>query len=179
MNAPSTSLQVFQFDNVATGASLSLNALEKDGQVWFVANDVCKALGIHPTSTRRLEEDEKGLHKTQTLGGLQQVVIINESGLYSLIFSSNKEQARAFRRWVTSQVIPSIRKHGGYINGQEALGAEDQQATLQVIQQEAERARAKHYEDKEARSDALRFMGRTPSYGPGGNPRKKLKGAAR
>lgn len=179
MNTPCTSLQMFQFDNVATGASISLNALAKDEQVWFVASDVCKALGLHPTATRRLEEDEKGLHKTQTLGGLQQVVIINESGLYSLIFSSNKEQARAFRRWVTSQVIPSIRKHGGYINGQEALGAEDQQATLQVIQQEAERTRAKHYEEKEARSEALRMMRRPHSYGPGGNPRRKLKVAAR
>ncbi|WP_341743364.1 BRO-N domain-containing protein [Azonexus hydrophilus] len=181
MNAPSTSLQVFQFDNVATGASLSLNAFEKDGQVWFVANDVCAALGLRNSrqALATLDDDEKGVCITDTLGGRQQVAIVNESGLYSLIFRSRKEEAQRFKKWATSQVIPSIRKHGGYINGQEALGAEDQQATLQVIQQEAERARAKHYEDKEARSDALRFMGRTPSYGPGGNPRRKLKGAAR
>lgn len=180
MNAPSTSLQVFQFDNVATGASLSLNALEKDGQVWFVASDVCGALGIVNSrdALTGLDDDEKGVATTDTLGGRQQVATINESGLYSLIFRSRKAEAKRFKKWVTSQVIPSIRKHGGYINGQEALGAADQQQTLQIIQQEAERIRAKHYEEKEARSDTLRSMGRTPSYGPGGNPKRKLKGAA-
>ena len=173
MSAPSTSLKPFQLDNVATGSSFSLNALEKDGQVWFVANDVCAALGLHRTATRRLDADEKDVHKTHTLGGLQETAIINESGLYSLIFSSNREQARYFRKWVTSVVIPSIRAHGGYINGQEALATEDQRETLQAVQQEAQRVGLICAEEKEARSGALRLMRGTRSYGPGGNPRRK------
>lgn len=151
-------MQLFKFDNVATGDSFALSALEKDGQAWFVAADVCKALGLHPTATRRLDDDEKGLHKTQTLGGLQDVTIINESGLYSLIFSSNKDAAKRLKKWVTSVVIPSIRQHGGYINGQEALSDEEQTLTLQVIHKEAERVGMCALEERDARSDTLRFM---------------------
>lgn len=179
MISPDHSMQQFQFDNVATGKTLSISAIEKDGQAWFVANEVCSALGLHPTATRRLDEDERGLHKTQTLGGLQQVSIINESGLYSLIFSSNKAAAKVFKKWITSVVIPSIRKHGGYINGQEALKAEDHAQTLQVIHQEAHRVGLNCAEEKEARSEAFRLMRGSPSYGPGGNPRRKKKGAGR
>lgn len=125
-----------------------------------MANDVCAALGLHRTATRRLEDDEKDVHKTHTLGGVQEISIINESGLYSLISSSNKEQARTFRKWVTSQVIPSIRQHGGYINGQEALSQDDQAQTLQVIQDEAQRVGMCAQEEKLARSDTLRLMGK-------------------
>lgn len=151
-------MQLFKFDNVASGDTFALSALEKDGQAWFAAGDVCKALGLHRTATRRLDDDEKDVHKTHTLGGTQEISIINESGLYSLIFSSNKEQARVFRKWVTSQVIPSIRQHGGYINGQEALPKEEQAQTLQVIQDEAQRLRARHVEDRDARSDTFRLL---------------------
>lgn len=91
-------------------------------------------------------------------GGRQQVAIINESGLYSLIFSSRKESAKRFKKWVTSHVIPSIRQHGGYINGQEALSNEEQAQTLQVIHKEAERVGMCALEEREARSDTLRFM---------------------
>lgn len=169
MTTQDSALQIFQFDNVATGSSLALSAVEKDGQAWFVAADVCKALGIDPTATRRLDTDEKGLHSTQTLGGHQQVGIINESGLYSLIFSSRKESAKRFKKWVTSVVIPSIRQHGGYINGQEALPQEEQAQTLQVIQDEAQRVRARHIEERDARSDAHKFMNR------GRNRRKAIR----
>lgn len=161
-------MQLFEFNNEATGGCYALSALEKDGQAWFVANDVCKALDLHPTATRRLDDDEKGLHKTQTLGGLQQVTVINESGLYSLIFSSNKTAAKAFKKWITSTVIPSIRTNGGYINGQEALPKEEQAQTLQVIQDEAQRLRAKHVEDRDARSEAFKLLG--------SGRRKKRKG---
>lgn len=98
-------MQQFQFDNVATGSSIGISALEKDGQAWFVANDVCNALGLHRTATRRLDDDEKGVHKTHTLGGLQEVAIINESGLYSLIFSSNKAAAKVFKKWITAPTV--------------------------------------------------------------------------
>jgi prophage antirepressor-like protein len=155
-------LQVFQFDNIATGDSLALSAHERDGQAWFVAGDVCTALGILNSrqALASLDDDEKGVCTADTLGGIQQVATVNESGLYTLIFRSRKEGAKRFKKWVTSVVIPSIRKHGGYINGQEALNAAEQAQTLQAIQDEALRVRAKHIEDRDARSDALRFLNR-------------------
>lgn len=153
-------MKQFQFDNVATGDSFALSAQERDGQAWFVAGDVCKALGIRNVSDAlsRLDDDEKGVGITDTLGGAQQVGLINESGLYSLIFRSHKEGAKRFKKWITSVVIPSIRQHGGYINGQEALPQEEQAQTLQIIQDEAQRLRAKHVEDRDARSEAHRFL---------------------
>ncbi|MFF2890763.1 phage antirepressor [Paenibacillus sp. NPDC057967] len=85
-----------------------------DGDPWFVAKDVCVVLGIDVTATRRLDDEDKALHSTQTLGGNQQTTVINESGLYSLILGSRKPEARAFKRWVTSDVLPTIRKHEMY-----------------------------------------------------------------
>lgn len=181
MSGTQTSMQLFQFDNVATGTSLSLNALEKDGQAWFIAKDICEALDIKNSrdALAGLDEDEKGVAFTDTLGGRQQVATVNESGLYALIIRSNKPQAKALRKWVTATVIPSIRKHGGYINGQEALAPEEQQETLLVVQKEAQRVGLCCAEEKAARSETFRFMRRSPSYGPGGNPKRKLKGGAK
>lgn len=171
--APATqenALQVFKFDNVVTGDTFALSALDKDGQAWFVASDVCKALGLKNSrqSLSSLDDDEKGVCITDTLGGRQQVATINESGLYSLIFRSHKEEAKLFKKWITSDVIPSIRQHGGYINGQEALSVAEQAKTLQAIEEEALRVRARHEEDRDARSDAFRLMRGSPCYGPGG-----------
>ncbi len=88
----------------------------QDGEGWFVRSDVCGALGIANSRSvsSRLEDDEKGVGFIDTLGGRQKVALVNESGLYSLIFGSNKTGARIFRRWVTSEVLPTIRKTGGY-----------------------------------------------------------------
>ena len=85
-----------------------------DGEPWFVAADVCRILEIDKTQTRRLDDDEKGLYSIQTLGGEQQTIIINEPGLYRLIFSSRTPEAKNFQRWVTHEVLPSIRKTGAY-----------------------------------------------------------------
>lgn len=97
-----------------------------EGEPWFVAADVCRALEIDNTATRRLDEDEKAaLRLTQTSSnGTEQgrdVTIINEPGLYALVLSSRKPEAKAFKRWITHEVIPSIRKTGGYIAGQETI----------------------------------------------------------
>ena len=86
----------------------------KDGEPWFVAADVCRALEIDRTQTRRLDDDEKGVYLTQTPGGQQEMSIINEPGLYTLVLGSRKPQAKEFKRWITHEVIPSIRKHGVY-----------------------------------------------------------------
>lgn len=96
--------------------SFALRVVDVDGSPWFVAADVCKALDISNSrdAISRLDEDEKGVATTDTLGGVQQVSIVSESGMYALIFSSRKPEARAFRKWVTSEVLPSIRKTGSY-----------------------------------------------------------------
>ena len=90
--------------------------IDRQGDPWFVLVDVCKKLDIaQPASAARLlDDDEKDVLSMHTPGGTQKMTIISESGLYSLILRSRKESARAFRKWVTSEVLPSIRKTGGY-----------------------------------------------------------------
>lgn len=84
---------------------------------WFVAKDVCQVLGIanHKDAVSRLDEDERhGVGITDPIGRSQTVIAVSESGLYSLIFQSRKPEARKFRKWVTSEVLPSIRRKGYY-----------------------------------------------------------------
>ena len=102
------------FENPEFGAVRSILI---DGEPWFVAADVCKALELEKTNRAlsRLDDDEKGAHSVSTPGGRQRMSIISESGLYSLILGSRKPEARAFKRWITHEVIPSIRKHGAYM----------------------------------------------------------------
>src|SRR5690606_7292704 len=87
-----------------------------DGEPWFIASDVCTVLDISQThrALASLDDDEKGRHSMTTPGGVQQVSIVNESGLYSLILRSRKPHAKAFKKWVTSEVLPAIRKTGRY-----------------------------------------------------------------
>lgn len=88
-----------------------------DGEVWFVGKDVAEALGYERTADairQHVEEDDKGVGEMQTPGGKQNMVIINESGLYALIFGSKLPSAKRFKHWVTSEVLPSIRKTGKY-----------------------------------------------------------------
>jgi prophage antirepressor-like protein len=88
------------------------------GQTWFCAKDVCDALGYDQARKavqRHVDEEDGTKHTLLTKGGIQQAIFINESGLYSLILSSKLEAARRFKHWVTSEVLPSIRKQGGYM----------------------------------------------------------------
>lgn len=88
-----------------------------DGEPWFVGKDVAVALGYKNPKVAlqdNVEETDKGVTKVTTPGGKQDATIINESGLYCLVFGSRLETAKAFRHWITSEVIPSIRKHGMY-----------------------------------------------------------------
>ena len=134
----------------------TVRAVVKDGEPWFVAKDVCNALSIadSKSSLRFLEDEEKGVHSMHTLGGTQQVSIINESGLYSLILRSRKPEAKKFKKWVTAEVLPSIRKHGVYATGEkleEMLADPDTMIlTLQALKTEREKRRgleAKAVED--------------------------------
>ena len=95
----------------------------QNGEPWFVAADVCKALDItqNRNAVARLDDDEKGVRLTDTLGGKQKLTIVNEAGLYSLVLGSRKPEAKAFKRWITHEVLPTIRRTGGYVNSAEAF----------------------------------------------------------
>jgi prophage antirepressor-like protein len=88
----------------------------RDREPWFVAADLARLLGFRDASNavRYLEDDEKGTLQQSTPGGVQEHLVVSESGLYLLIFRSRKPAARRFRQWVTSEVLPKIRKTGGY-----------------------------------------------------------------
>lgn len=100
----------FPFDTHA------VRALLRDGEPWFVAADVCAALGLDDTSkaASRLDDDERGTNTVRTPFGDQQMLVINESGLYSLVLTSRKPEAKRFKKWVTSEVLPAIRRTGAY-----------------------------------------------------------------
>lgn len=93
-----------------------LRAVMVDGEPWFVLADVCRAVGIaNPRNVAaRLNDDDKGVRLMDTPGGRQNVGMINESGLYEVIIRSDKPEAAKFRRWITSEVLPAIRKTGSY-----------------------------------------------------------------
>jgi len=112
MENKETGLQVFDYE------SHKVRTVLKNNEVWFVAKDVCGVLGIQrgrEVVTSRLEKDEADkICLTDSLGRKQETYIVNESGLYSLILRSNKPEAKKFKKWVTSEVLPSIRKTGSY-----------------------------------------------------------------
>lgn len=104
-------LQIFTYNDTP------LRTVEKDGELWWVLKDVCGVLGIanHSNVMTRLDEDEKALHLVEDLNGkAQHTSIINEPGLYNVILRSDKPEAKDFKRWVTHEVLPSIRKTGSY-----------------------------------------------------------------
>ena len=140
----------------------------QDGQTWFVSADVC-ALLEHSNSRMaiaRLDEDEKGVTSAYTLGGEQTLSVVNESGLYHLIFRSRKPQAKAFRRWVTTEVLPSIRKTGSYYKTVAANGPEEIRPlqvdlpspgryVIMAVHGQAAHVRRTEYDGMFAESDAL------------------------
>ena len=105
LTTPTTEIAVFENDQFG-----SVRTIVRDGEPWFVAADVCRALDIQNTTDAmsRLNEDEKGVDSIYTLGGAQDLLIVNEPGLYSLVLGSRKPEAKAFKRWITHEVIPDI-----------------------------------------------------------------------
>lgn len=103
-------LQIFTYEG------MTLRTVEKDGEIWWVLKDVCGVLGIVKTDrvAARLDDDEKGAHLVSTPSGNQNMTIVNEPGLYSVILRSDKPEAKNFKRWVTHEVLPSIRRTGSY-----------------------------------------------------------------
>lgn len=97
-------------------SDIEVRIITKNGEPWFVAKDVCEILDIKNSrdALTRISDKNKGVAKTDTLGGIQEISIVNEPGLYKLIFTSNKEEAEKFQDWVYEEVLPSIRKTGKY-----------------------------------------------------------------
>lgn len=119
-------LQIFTYNGN------EVRTVQKDGEPWWVLKDVCEVFGEtnYRRVSGRLDEDEKGVSQIDTPGGIQSMTVINEAGLYSTLFAMQPEKARgvteeyvqqrqeqlkSFRKWVTSEVLPTIRKHGAYM----------------------------------------------------------------
>ncbi|WP_151530564.1 MULTISPECIES: BRO family protein [Corynebacterium] len=144
-------LQKFDFK----GHGVRVIADDPDNPQW-VATDVAKVLGYGSAKdmARRLDEDEKGRRSVPTLGGEQQLTTVTESGLYTAIIGSKRPEAKDFKRWITHEVLPSIRKHGGYLTPskvQEVLTDPDTIIQL-ATQLKDERARAEKAELEAKRS---------------------------
>lgn len=106
------------FENSEFG---KIQVIERNGEPWFIGKEIATVLGYKNASDaliKHVDDEDKGVAKRDTLGGKQNIIIINESGLYSLVLSSKLEKAKAFKRWVTSEVIPAVRKHGGYLTNE-------------------------------------------------------------
>ena len=146
-------LQIFQNPEFGT-----VRTVEIDGDPWLVGKDVAQALGYSNTRdalAKRVDPEDKGVANCDTLGGSQAVTIINESGLYSLVLSSKLPTARKFRHWVTSEVLPSIRRHGLYAVD-ELLNNPD--LMIQAMEQlKAERAKNLQLSEK-VRQDAPKVL---------------------
>ena len=133
-------LQIFKHDGFG-----EIRTLEIEGEPWFVGKDVASILGYSNSRDalrKHVDEEDKGVANCDTPGGIQETAIINESGLYSLILSSKLPQAKAFKRWVTGEVLPAIRKQGSYslgvpTNFRDALYlAYQQQVTIEALETE-------------------------------------------
>lgn len=123
----------------------NIRTIECDGAPWFVGKDVAEALGYakprNAIDTHVDPDDALKQGVTDSMGRTQEMTIINESGLYALVLGSKLPTAKKFKRWVTSEVIPSIRKSGGYINGQENMTPQELMAAALLMAQKTIEAR--------------------------------------
>lgn len=136
-----------------------IRVLTIEGEPWFVGKDVAEVLGY--SNSRKaiadhVDSEDKGVTKCYTLGGTQQIAIINESGLYSLILSSKLPDAKKFKRWVTSEVLPTIRKHGAYMTDAKAAAiVTDKGSLADLLQQAAEQLKRKDIQIEQMKPKAL------------------------
>lgn len=134
-------IQIFKYENN------DVRTVELNGEPWFVLKDVCRVLAMDVSKIKqvsdRLDADEKGRYLVPTPGGVQETWVINESGLYNVILRSDKPEAKPFRKWVTSEVLPSIRKHGAYMTPQKIEEALLNPDTIISLAQQLKEERAK------------------------------------
>lgn len=125
-----SNIQIFNYQ------SNEVRTVEMRGEPWFVLKDVCTVLGLTTPArvAERLDGDEVSqTHLTDSMGRKQETTVVNESGLYHVILRSDKPEAAPFRKWVTSEVLPSIRKNGGYIAGQQELSPQELMAKALLV----------------------------------------------
>lgn len=140
---------------------LEVRAVEINGEGWLIGKDVAEVLGYSNTSDalkKHVDIEDKGVAKCDTLGGSQEMIVINESGLYSLVLRSKLPGAKKFRRWVTSEVLPQIRKTGGYIQISEEMSEAEIMAkafiiSRKTIEKKDELLKAKDKEIKDLSQD--------------------------
>ena len=132
-----------------------------DDEPWFVGRDITKALGFvnsRDAIATHVYEEDKGCRKIDTPGGKQNITIVNESGLYALVFGSRLKTAKQFKRWITLDVIPSIRKHGAYMTEQtieQALTSPDFLIQLATKLKDEQEARKRAEEAKRAAEQTI------------------------
>ena len=135
-----------------------IRTITKDDEPMFCLTDVCKALEISNVGNVKQRLSEKGIHTADTLtkGGMQKMIFISEANLYKTIFQSRKESAERFTDWVTGEVLPSIRKTGGYIAGQETMSDEELMAKALLVANNKIVERDKIIEQKQARIEQMK-----------------------
>lgn len=146
-------LKIFKNDSFGLVRTLEIN-----GEPWFVGKDVAEALGYsNPRKAigDHVDDEDKGVTKCDTLGGSQDLTVINESGLYSLILSSKLPTAKAFKRWVTSEVLPAIRKHGLYATEELIANPDLAIEAFKALKEEREARKALEAENTAMRPKAL------------------------
>lgn len=146
-------MQLFSFEGN------KVRTLKVGDEPRFVAKDIAKILGYSRTADAvrtHVDPEDKGVGEIQTPGGKQKLQIINESGLYSLILSSKMPNAKRFKRWVTSEVLPAIRKHGAYMTDEKAFDVVNNKDGLaSLLQQAADQLRQKNIQIEEMKPKAL------------------------
>lgn len=132
-----TTITNFKFNNNELSA-----ITDESGNPWFIANDVCTALQITNTSQAvgRLDDDEKLLSTIHIAGQNRDILCVNESGLYSLTLTSRKPEAKAFKKWITSEVLPAIRKTGTYSQNQASTDMPEILKAIAVMQEQNRQA---------------------------------------
>ena len=146
-------LQLFNFENQ------QVRTLKLNDEPYFVGKDVANILGYSNTRdalSRYVDSEDKGVAKLDTLGGKQNQTVINESGLYSLILSSKMPNAKKFKHWVTSEVLPTIRKHGAYMTDEKAFDiVHNKNGLADLLQQAADQLKQKDIQIEEMKPKAM------------------------
>lgn len=150
-----TEIQVF--DNGEFGSIRAL--LDENGEPCFVTKDVLRILELDRTALRKLDDDEKGVDLIHTLGGNQEVSTVTEPGFYKLVMRSRKPEAKAFQRWVTHEVLPALRRDGGYMVARDETPEQTMARAVLLAQQTIDRQRSRiaglEAENEEMRPKAL------------------------
>lgn len=135
-----SALMQFHFD------STDIRVMDRNGEPWWIARDVCDPLGLDNVSQAvgKLDPDERGIISSDTPSGPQDMLVINESGLYSLILRSRKPEAKRFKRWITHEVLPSIRRTGAYIQQVQLSPAAPPVLTIEQVREVIRAELAQH-----------------------------------